>query len=405
MDITPEQARSELARRELERRSSSVDPIEKRTSFLKSQNPLLKTIGGAFEMAEGVTADIGLALQAGKPQDIVPSIKKTISGERPAQIGDIYRRSQIPILSSEPVASTLGFLETGIKGAPTEILGTGIGKAIGKAFVASKIPELMGKFGKPVVAKALSIASRVPEEDVAKALDNPQYLSRNFLDKEGKEVKQIYTNIVKPTIEDTNNIVDTKKLIPDLKDIKLNIEGRTELTRQATTMRPSEREKITRWLDDIKTGRMTLNRLDAMIGEMDEGLGKVYSAIEKGKAEPVTRTFEALALQMRKSLKNLRDNEFESIAPHFNRYENYKNAEDVYKSFERVFPYIYNLASAEALIHFSGLQGLLGSAGLAGGALTSPKLQSLGIQGVSKLGSAISKSPTLAEESLLKTKQ
>lgn len=66
----------------------------------------LRTIQGAGELLQGVPSSIALDLQRGKPQDILPNLGKVVTGERPAQYGDVY----VGAGASEPVASTAGLL-------------------------------------------------------------------------------------------------------------------------------------------------------------------------------------------------------------------------------------------------------------------------------------------------------
>lgn len=358
----------------------------------------LRGLGAGFEVAEGIPSDILLAVQQNREKEIPKDIMSTLQGDRPAQYGDVFRQSKLPILSSEPVASTMGLLATLGKPSPTAFLGEGIAGGVSKIDKAAKISQTVSHFGKPFIAKALSVASRVPEQKVAQALDNPNMLSKSWLAKEGKEVSEMYKTEISPQISNTSNRIDTTKMMPELENIKLNVEGTTEATRQSTTMSQPERDKIVKWLDDIKSGNISLNKLDALIGEMDMGLGKVYNRYEKMKMEPVTRTFEALTSQMRKGLQTLRNTQYEQLAPKFERYENYKNAQKVYESFDKLFPKLYNLGVAELMLHFSGISGASWA-----GAATSPKLQSLGIQGITKGVNALKQVPTLAAEALVKT--
>lgn len=64
----------------------------------------LRTLGGAAELYQGVPASVGLDLQAGQPQNILPNLLKVLTGQRPAQYGDVFSGSGMP----EPLAAGVG---------------------------------------------------------------------------------------------------------------------------------------------------------------------------------------------------------------------------------------------------------------------------------------------------------
>lgn len=153
MAITPEQARIELAKRELARRQSS-QPIQEqpqtteesidqrianRPSMMASlmedpttlqrfaQHPLgttLRTLGGAAELMQGVGASTALDLQRGQPQNILPNLMKVLQGQRPAEYGDVFRGAGLP----EGAAATAG-------------LATDLALSPGGANVMAKVPK------------------------------------------------------------------------------------------------------------------------------------------------------------------------------------------------------------------------------------------------------------------------
>jgi hypothetical protein len=158
MPITPEQARVELAKRELARRElakeqqfqqpaqAQLPPAEQRMQGRQSaiadlvQNPpeisgggykhplgtILRYLQGAGEYMQGVPASIGLDLQAGRPQDISTNLGKVLSGQRPAEYGDVYAGAGVP----EPLAAGAG-LYTDVMFTPGGAQGVvGAGRAI-----------------------------------------------------------------------------------------------------------------------------------------------------------------------------------------------------------------------------------------------------------------------------------
>lgn len=63
------------------------------------------------ERTEAAVANAMLAVQKREGMDVVlDEFRKGANGEKLGQIGDVYRASGLPIISSEPVAATLGFL-------------------------------------------------------------------------------------------------------------------------------------------------------------------------------------------------------------------------------------------------------------------------------------------------------
>ncbi len=86
-------------------RSSAIADLTKNPITI--QHPfgaVLRTIGGANELAQGAISSVGLDLQRGQPQNIVSNLGKVASGQRPAQFGDLYQGAGLP----KPLASAAG---------------------------------------------------------------------------------------------------------------------------------------------------------------------------------------------------------------------------------------------------------------------------------------------------------
>jgi len=101
----PQQGQQEQTK--LEQRPSAIADLTRNP--ISMQHPLgalLRTMGGAAELYQGVPASMALDLQAGRPQDIIPNLGKVLTGQRPAQYGDVYRGAGVP----EPLAATAGLL-------------------------------------------------------------------------------------------------------------------------------------------------------------------------------------------------------------------------------------------------------------------------------------------------------
>lgn len=56
----------------------------------------LRTLQGAGELMQGVPASIALDLQQGKPQNILPNLGKVVTGQRPAEYGDVLTGAGAP---------------------------------------------------------------------------------------------------------------------------------------------------------------------------------------------------------------------------------------------------------------------------------------------------------------------
>lgn len=357
----------------------------------------LKTLGAGMQLAESIPANIGLALQRIEPEDIIPDVMAGLRGERPAELGDIFRGAGVP----EPVAATGGLLASGYKFMPTEILGKSITKTIA---TITQLPKFISKLGKPFVGKTLSVLSGVPEDDVVQAIDNPEFLSGRFIAREKPAVEKLYQTIVKPEIQKASNIVNlaVPEVTNNIKDITLKTPAQ-ELTRLSTTMKKTELSKVEGWLSELQKSYITLNKLDAMIGEIDEGLQRVYKAYERGKLEPVTRTFEGVALQIRRALKSARNKQYPELSEHIDRYANLKTAERVYQSFDRWQPRLLNAVTATALAGLFGVSKPV----VYGAAVSStiPKLQGLGIRGASQLGREVASSSAIPLLGVAKSRQ
>lgn len=377
-----------------QRPSMVADLIQDPTTFQRfKEHPLgtaLRTLMGGAEMVEGTTADIALGLQKGKPQEILPNIAKTLRGEKPAQLGDVFRGIGLP----EPMSATLGLLASGGKYMPTELFSGGVMKGASKI---TQLPKLLKTFGQPVITKSLSVLSGIPENDVVKAVNNPNILSKRWLNKEKIIVDDMYNNVIQPAIRNLKNKVKTS--IPEvektLKEIQLDVNSQP--TRLATTMKTMELDNVQKWIGKLNGRELTLNETDALIGEMDLGLQKFYKAKEKAKLEPITKTYEMLTLKLRNALKSARDKTFPELADKFQKYSDFKNAERIYEGFDRWQPKLLNMALAGTIA------GPLGQAlGLPWATVSSltmgstvPKLQAGAIQLGSQLGKEAMKSSAI----------
>ena len=175
MAITPQQARAELARRELARRGVPLEApqqpnmmqtlsglqqgvenkIAQRPSVLGEleQDPLtaqrvmqhpvgsllLRPVRMGAQLLEGGAASAGLAAQRGDLGGVIPEAYQAFTGRRPAELGDIMRGVDAP----EGVSATVGMMGSlGLGGrGPAKEVGKGAGAVGRKAGQAvSNIP-------------------------------------------------------------------------------------------------------------------------------------------------------------------------------------------------------------------------------------------------------------------------
>lgn len=115
---------------QISKRPSAIADLTKNpTSMEHPLGALLRTIGGASELYQGIPASIALDLQAGKPQDILGNLGKVVTGQRPAQYGDVFKGAGVP----EPLAAA-GGLAADIALSPGGVEGA---QALGKGAIAA----------------------------------------------------------------------------------------------------------------------------------------------------------------------------------------------------------------------------------------------------------------------------
>lgn len=122
------------------RPSAIADLTKNPTTMAHPVGAVLRTIRGGAELMQGVPASIALDLQRGKPQDILPNLGKVVTGQRPAQYGDVFKGAGVP----GPIASAAG-LATDVALTPGGVEGVaGLGK--GAVKVAQGGAKAVGNF-------------------------------------------------------------------------------------------------------------------------------------------------------------------------------------------------------------------------------------------------------------------
>ena len=375
-----------------------VNPmISQRPSILKDAlvNPIdakqhpfqrpLQDIAAGFEVLEGIPSSIALDIQSGKTKDIIPNIGKVLSGQRPAQRGDIMRAIGVP----EPLAATIGLI-SGMAGGggtskvsklasiskllPENIALSMLAKAGSVAAKVSGLKSLVQNYGKPAIARTLSILSQVPKEKVEQAINNPNFLSRRFLNQERESVQGAYKKVIQPLIEDSSKRIDLTGL--DVNDLGL-VNASGEPTKVWESMTRTEQAKVMRWTQKIFStkGDFSFNAVDGLKGQMDEALDSVYRKEAKGIPVDYSNDFIRVTRQLRDKVNGAVTKQYPKVGEVLNRYADYKSGELLYKSFEMYHPHLW-----QGLIS-AGITTTKPSIGLTIAASTIPKVQALGIRG------------------------
>lgn len=175
MAITPQQARQELARRELARRGIQVNQPAPQSEFgpeaaereianrhssikevgnlstlqdtggsisalaerYKTERPSEKIAGALGEMVRGGMANLAFKLQQPE-RSFRADMEATLQGERPAQLGDVARASDVPIVRSSPVRFLVNNADFLLPGALSA-------RKAGMDVALRDIPKLPGK--------------------------------------------------------------------------------------------------------------------------------------------------------------------------------------------------------------------------------------------------------------------
>lgn len=360
-------------------------------------NPLgegLRALGGGFEVAEGVPASIGMDLQktvetGGKSLTQIPqNIGKVLTGQRPAQFGDIYREAGAP----EPVAATGGFLASLPSATPQGALGGLIGKAIGMPIKG------LYNASKPAIGGLLHILSGTPKESIKAALDNPKLLSGKYMKRFKKSAGEGYEREVKPLTDDPNAVIPASGKMQSIgKDLDwFTPQGGTK--RALSEVSESEAKKLKDWAVRIDNGKggVDFNEADKVIAEIDESLGRFYEKKHNAAIPPINKSFQNQALHIRRTIDEGRKTAFPKAGAAIDDYAKYAKERQASRDFSRIKPrFIEGIGGGIGGI---GLGFLLKSLPLGAAAFsaTSPAMQGLGIRAGAKTAQLFQKNPALA---------
>lgn len=361
--------------------------IANRPSLLKNalQSPInfqqhpfkriLQDAGAGFEVMEGIPASLGLDIQQGKPQNILPNIGQVLQGNRPAQRGDIMRSIGIP----EPLAATTGFLSGMTPGlTPTQgVIGKTAGianllpenmamnaitKGIGQASNTVGLTNFMNAAIKPTLATGLSALSGVPQKFVNRALDNPNILSNRWLSKEGDFVKNQYQKVVQPLIDDSTKTINVNPIKNIAQDVGL-ITNSGEFTKGFRKMTQAEQNKVLDWENQLsRGGDKSFNDVEGILGEMDVALKKTYTQTDKGSIPNFSNDGQRIINQMQSRLRAIRNSQFPDAGKVLDRYSDFKQAQNVYSAYNRLAPHMIQsiLNTGAGFIHNPTLSAFLG---------------------------------------------
>lgn len=344
----------------------------------------LRALSGGMEIAEGIPADIGLGFQraretGGKSIAQIPSdIWKTLKGERPAELGDIYRGAGAP----ESVAATGGLLASASRLTPSGAFGDKLVRGVGKTLEPVLSP--VGSAIKKGTSKVMSGLSGVPEKSVNLAIKNPNVLKKKYVGNQIKLAGQEMEKNVNPLINDPSAMVTATPRITNLgKNLNLYTPQGSE-TKILSAMQPNEKKMITDWLvrADNGSGKIDFNEADKIVGEIDSELVGYYRALKKGDIYKRTQ-FDRIAQDIRSSVNEARKSQFPDAGKAIDSYSQAMQSKTANEAFSRPF-------SRKYLLPKMGLQAGLALLNLpAAGAIaaaSSPLLQGIAIKGASALG-------------------
>lgn len=330
----------------------------------------LRTVGGALDYLEGVPASIAIDLQKGKPKDILNNLGKVATGERVPQRGDLLRNLGVGELTS----STIGLLSGGAKLSPD----TALGKVIFENKAINGLTNAVSKVGVDGLSKIMSVVGDVPQKDILSALNNPNFLSKSWLNKSEKIVQKKYEDVVKPLINDNTKRVNTSSLKNVVEDLGI-LQKNGDFTKAFDSMKAGEKRNFLNWEKKINQNNLSFNDVDSLIGQMDSALDATYKMKRAGKEIDYSKDFVRNTTQLRNKLNAVRKSQYPDAGAVLDEYALIKTGQNVYKNFDRWLPHwmpaITANAGAAVLGGFHNPQ-FFGAATLT----AIPKLQATGIR-------------------------
>ena len=270
MPITPQQARAELARRELARRGVPIEQPQQPVGEISTpqtfrQNQLerqisqrpdlynqavqmlqqrlspegqpftipqmanlgLKSLGGVLQRGESAIAAPFYEMPRGIPA-MAKGVKQAITGEKRYELGDIARQTGIP----EPISAGLGLVGTGI-------LGGALAKGAGLTKKATDLGKLETTYGRDISRNIIKQTSQMTDEAVDYGMTkgwkniltkenlNPQK-GYNFVLRAKRGLQNFYRNINNRYGEELDKISQNVDLDLPVDNIKLSLQQRLQ---------------------------------------------------------------------------------------------------------------------------------------------------------------------------------
>ena len=160
----------------------------------------LRTLQGAGELIQGVPSSIAMDLQQGKPQNILPDLGKVVTGQRPAQYGDVLAGAGAP----EPLAKVGGLaMDTALTpgGAEGAVdLAKGAGNVIKSG--AQAVGQKTGLFDLMKANQALKNPEKMAQDVRASLLDPKTGQKAQW----GKDFEQRLNNLIAQKPYDSVNL-------------------------------------------------------------------------------------------------------------------------------------------------------------------------------------------------------
>ena len=227
-------------------------------------------LGAPFEAGESIPANVGLALQRGDVSQLPQELLQGMTGERPAQIGDVYRASGVPALQA--MSASAGLLLTGGTGmnglhqgsmnpgmrAAEEVMRpalrmadmiqkpTRLGTRMSEQ-VLGQVPMIAGKIGdtvvRPLRSKMLDPITQFPYRKSLELRQGMIRFFRNMNQTYGDEVDKLSSNLqgVLPT-DQLSTMVKTRLQEVRILDLQGNLTP--EVVSGMLPLNPIERKMV-----------------------------------------------------------------------------------------------------------------------------------------------------------------
>ena len=180
---------------QISERPSSIDYLRQvlQNPYLAQQHPFrtgLSALSAPFEAGESIPANIGLALQRGDVSKLPQQLVQGFTGERPAQIGDIYRASGVPALQA--------------MGAPAGLLLTGGTRSLANTGATAKLPTAIAN----IIRSTTSLPSKASQQVLGLPFRVSGKISKSVI-QTGEKIADPLTNFpMRKTLEIRQGLID-----------------------------------------------------------------------------------------------------------------------------------------------------------------------------------------------------